>query len=134
MHRGDRRGRDARALRGRARIQHLLRGAKALASHGESHVADAGIRIGARAGDVALSLEAVDGDGHGGDGHAHVRGQLGYRGGVHAIEVAEYARLSRADFRPRVRVEDVSRVAGEVDPGIQVDEVVAGANGHVELE
>jgi hypothetical protein len=41
------------------------------------------------------------------------------------------ARLPCADPRTRFRVVYVARVAGEVDLGIQRDEVIAGADGHV---
>ena len=116
-----------------SRLQHFLCGSQALTGSGESHMTHASVGLVACARDVALALEPVDRDRHGGHGDAHVVRELRDRRWFHRVEVAENARLPRADFRPRVRVVDVPRVAGEVDLGVQVDEVVAGANGHVGL-
>ena len=57
-------------------IENLLRGAESLTGSGEAHVPDASIGLGPVAHHVPLSHEAVDGDGHGGDGYSHVGGQL----------------------------------------------------------
>ena len=88
------------------------------------------VGLGAVSHHVALPHEPVDRDGHGGHGHAHVGRQLRQRCGFHCIEVAQNARLPCADPRTRFRVVYVARMAGEVDLGVQRDEVVAGADGH----
>ena len=59
-----------------ARVQHLLCGAQSFARWRQPDVPHASIGFGARADDVALSLEPVDGNGHRRDRHAHVRRQL----------------------------------------------------------
>ena len=57
-------------------VEDLLRGAQSFTGSGQPHVPDASIGLGPVAHHVSLPHEAVDGEGHGGDGHAHVGGQL----------------------------------------------------------
>ena len=111
-------------------IENFLCGAEPFTGSGEPHVSHSSVGLGAVTHDVALSDEAVDRNGHGGHGHAHVGGQLREGCGLHRIEVAQNARLPCADPRTRFRVVYVARVAGEVDLGVQRDEVVAGSDSH----
>src|SRR5689334_18207010 len=57
-------------------VEDLLCGAEALAGSREPDVPHTRIGLGAISHHVALPDEAVDGDGHGGDGYSHVGGQL----------------------------------------------------------
>ena len=57
-------------------LEDFLGSAQAFPGGGEPDVPHSGVGLGAVAHDVPLPHEAVDGEGHGGDGHTHVGGQL----------------------------------------------------------
>jgi len=59
------------------RFEDFLGSAETLTGRGEPDVPHSSVGLGAVSDHVPLPHEAVDGDGHGRDGHAHVGGQLG---------------------------------------------------------
>ena len=122
------------AVAGRELRQHLLRRCTGSSTDFASRSAHAG-RLSTRSRtrrpsrgsrsrrDVALALQAVDGQRHRRDGDAHVPGEVGHRHRVDLVEMVEDARLVRADVVAGLRVRHVPRVAGEVDPRVGVEDL-----------
>jgi len=69
--------------------------------------------------DEAFALEAIHCERHGAGGHAHLSREVGQGDRIDRVEVIEDARLVTAEHPLRLRVPDVARVAGEVDPRVQ---------------
>jgi len=78
---------------------------------------------------VAVPRESLDGERHGRDGHAEVLGEVGDAARIDGIEVAEYARLMRAQRSLSLGVPYVPLVAGEVDSWIGAEEALDVVHG-----
>lgn len=122
----ERRGELAKQVADAVWIEHGLRLADADAGGGQSQSDAAGVVTIAVAPYVALIDEPVDGDGHGGGGDAHVRGEAGESGGADVVEVVEDADLMGAEESPGAGVADVAGVAGEEDARVELHKLRRG--------
>ena len=113
------------------RFEHCLLIANSSARSGEPKRDAATVVWIGTAGDVAVAFQAIDGQGHGGCGHAHMAGEIVERGGLELVEMVEHAGLVRANDLALFVVTDVARMAGEKDARVIVHHLAHGVHGRI---